>query len=186
MASFGTRKLIDVSPDAPRSERIDAARQSYERDRSQMTSVLARQYDLTELEVVQVLPADQVTPLDVAQWETIIRMLEGVGNVHVIMSNASGVLEVFGQFGNFSQTGPFFNVQTKSIDMHLRPATFAHVFAVEKPAHMDGVSTLSIQFFNHDGQAAFKVFFTFGGKAPDPQRRAQWEEIRDRCAAVPA
>lgn len=181
MATLGTRQLVEVSPDAPRSQRLEAARKSYEQDRSQMTSVLARQYDLTELEIVGILPPEQVTPLDVAQWETIIRSFEEVGNVHVIMSNASGVLEVFGQFGNFSKTGPFFNVQTKSIDMHLRPDTLAQVFAIEKPGHMDGVSTLSVQFFNHEGQAAFKVFFTFGGKAPNPERRAQWEAIRDRC-----
>lgn len=145
-----------------------------------MTSVLAKQYDLSEVEIMSILPPDQITRLDVARWETIIRSFEEVGNVHVIMSNASGVLEVFGQFGNFSRTGPFFNVQTKSIDMHLRPDSLAHVFAIEKPGHMDGVSTLSIQFFNHDGHAAFKVFFTFGGKAPIPERRAQWEAIRDR------
>jgi putative hemin transport protein len=181
MVSIGTRRLVEVSPDAPRSERLEAARQSYEQDGSQMTSVLARQYDLTEVEVVGVLPADQVTPLDVAQWETIIRSFEEVGDVHVIMSNAAGVLEVFGKFGNFSRTGPFFNVQTKTVDMHLRPDTLAHAFAVEKPGHMDGVSTISIQFYTHEGHAAFKVFFTFGGKAPDPQRRAQWEVIRDRC-----
>ncbi len=184
MSTFGTRQLVAVSPDAPRSQRLDAARQSYQQNRSQMTSVLARQYGLTELDIVSILPAEQVCPLDVSKWETIIRSFEEVGNVHVIMSNGSGVLEVFGQFGNFSRTGPYFNVQTKTVDMHLLPDTLARSFAIEKPGHRDGVSTLSIQFFNHDGHAAFKVFFTFGGKAPSPERRAQWEAIRDGCALL--
>ncbi|GAB4109396.1 MAG: hypothetical protein Kow00105_18100 [Phycisphaeraceae bacterium] len=181
MATLGTRRLVEVPLDASRAERLEAARKSYEQDRSQMTSVLARQYNLSEAEVIGILPQEQVTPLDVSQWETIIRSFEEVGNVHVIMSNSSGVLEVFGRFGNFSKTGPFFNVQTKTIDMHLRPDTLAHIFAIEKPSHMDRVPTLSIQFFNHEGHAAFKVFFTFGGKTPDPERRALWEAIRDRC-----
>ncbi len=181
MATLGTRQLVAIELDAPRDERLDAARQSYAKDPNQMTSVLARQYALTELEIISNVTLEQATPLDVTQWETIIRSFEEVGDVHVIMSNASGVLEVFGKFGNFSTTGPFFNVQTKSIDMHLRPDTLSHVFAIEKPSHMDGVSTLSIQFFNKEGQAAFKVFFTFGGQAPKPERRAQWEAIRDRC-----
>lgn len=180
MSALGTRQLVEIDLNAPRSERLEAARESYERNRSQMTSVLARQYGLTEAEVIQVLPAEQVTPLDVSQWEAIIRGFEEMGDVHVILSNTSGVLEVFGKFGNFSTTGPFFNVQTKTIDMHLRPATFAHAFAIEKPGHMDGVSTLSFQFFNTDGHAAFKVFLTFGGKAPAPERRAQWEAVRER------
>ena len=181
MATLGTKQLVEIDPDAPRADRLQAAKQSYEMDRSQMTSVLARQYRLSEAEIIGILPSEQVTPLDATQWETILRSFEEVGNVHVIMSNASGVLEVFGQFGNFSKTGPFFNVQTKSIDMHLRYETIGHIFAIEKPGHMDGVSTLSIQFFNTHGDAAFKVFFTFGGKAPSPERRAQWEAIRDRC-----
>jgi putative hemin transport protein len=180
MATLGTKRLVDIAPDAPREERVEAARQSYERDRNQMTSVLARQYDLTEVEVVDILPMEQVTPLDASHWEEIIRALEEVGDVHVIVSNTAGVIEVFGRFGNFSRTGPFFNVQTKSIDMHLRPDTLARIFAIEKPGHMDGVSTISIQFFTSKGDAAFKVFFTFGGKAPSPDRRAQWEAIRDR------
>jgi len=180
MATLSNTPLIEVPADASRADRLDAARQSYERDRSQMTSILAKQYDLTEAEIVSILPPEQVTPLDASQWEAILRGLEEVGNVHVIMSNRSGVLEVFGQFGNFSQTGPFFNVQTKSIDMHLRYETLAQIFAIEKPGHMDGVSTISIQFFNDEGSAAFKVFFTFGGKAPSADRRAQWEAIRAR------
>ena len=180
MATFSTNQLVQVADNASHTERLKAARQSYKKNSSQMTSVLARQYKLTELEIISILPSEQATPLNIKKWETIIRKLEELGDVHVIMSNTSGVLEVFGHFGNFSKTGPFFNVQTKSIDMHLRPNTLAHVFAIEKPGHMDGISTLSIQFFNHDGNAAFKVFLTFGVQSPSLERRAQWEEFREK------
>jgi putative hemin transport protein len=182
MATLGIRPLVEIDLHADHAQRLEAARQSYEKNRSQMTSVLARQYGLTELEVVGLLPEEQVTPLDISRWESIIRGFEDLDNVHVIMSNASGVMECFGKFGNFSKTGPFFNVQTKSIDMHIRHETLAHAFAIEKPGHMDGVSTLSVQFFNHDGHAAFKVFLTFGGKKPAPERVAQWEAIRQQYA----
>ena len=62
--------------------------------------------------------------------------------VHVIVSNAATTVEAFGQFGGFSTMGPFFNVQTKTLDMHIRPEQIAAVFAVEKPGHLDGVTTL--------------------------------------------
>ena len=52
------------------------------------------------------------------------------------------------------------------LDMHIRPRQLAAAFAVEKPGHMDGINTLSFQFYDPTGPAAFKVSLTFGGKAP--------------------
>ena len=57
-------------------------------------------------------------------------------------------------------------------------ATIGAVFAVEKPGHMDGVNTLSFQFFHHEGFAAFKVFLTFGGAAPPAERVTQFNGLR--------
>ena len=40
-----------------------------------------------------------------------------------------------GAFGGYSETGPFFNVQTETLDMHLLPAEIAAIYAVEKQGH---------------------------------------------------
>jgi putative heme iron utilization protein len=45
---------------------------------------------------------------------------------------------------------------------------------------MDGVNTLSFQFYDQSGAAAFKVFLTFGGNSPPPEKVAQFEELRER------
>ena len=68
--------------------------------------------------------------------------------------------------------------------MHIRGARLATVFAVVKPSHIDGVDTLSFQFYDRDGAAAFKVFVTFGGKKADPERRALFEALRERFHKV--
>jgi hypothetical protein len=47
---------------------------------------------------------------------------------------------------------------------------------------MDGVNTLSFQFFDTTGAAAYKVFLTFGGNKPSAERQAQFDEIRERFA----
>jgi putative heme iron utilization protein len=151
-----------------------------------MTIQLARELGVPEVEVIRAMPADAVTELDVGRWEELLRALESLGDVHVIVTNGSVTLEAFGRFGNFSCFGEgegcYFNVQTKSLDMHLRPSTLGSAFAVEKPGHMDGVRTLSFQFYHREGFAAFKVFLTFGGAAPPPQRIEQFNAIRDRFA----
>ena len=174
-----------VTP-AREDSRSDAARirAALERNPRKMTVQLARELGVPEVEVIRAMPAGTVTELDVSRWEELLRAIEDLGDVHVIVTNGSVTLEAFGRFGNFSTFGEgegrYFNVQTRSLDMHLRPATLGAIFAVEKPGHMDGVNTLSLQFYHRDGSAAFKVFLTFGGTAPPPKRVEQFEALRGR------
>jgi putative heme utilization carrier protein HutX len=158
----------------------DRVRAAFDENPRGMTMMIARQLGIPEVDVVRALPPGQATELDATRWEELIRALEPLGNVHVIVTNGATTLECFGTFGNFSHFAGFFNVQTKSIDMHVRSDQLAAAFAVEKPGHLDGVNTLSIQFYDARGDSAFKVFLTFGGKAPPAERVAQFTAIRDR------
>jgi putative hemin transport protein len=145
-----------------------------------MTMQLARELGVPEVEVVRALPDGRSVELDARRWEELLRCFENLGKVHVILSNGGATVEVVGAFGNFSTWGEFFNVQTKSLDMHVRGGQLAAIFAVEKPSHMgDGVNTLSFQFFDRSGAAAFKVFLTFGQKA-SAKRLGQFAGLRDR------
>lgn len=155
-------------------------RDAFNANRRRMTVQLARDLGLPESEVVRALPDGLSVELDASRWEELIRSFEALGNVHVITTNGACTLEAFGQFGNFSTWGEYFNVQTKSLDMHVRFAQLAAVFAVEKPGHLDGVNTLSFQFFDKQGNAAFKVFVTFGGANPPPEKVEQFRSARDR------
>jgi heme iron utilization protein len=144
-----------------------------------MTLQLARDLGAPEADIIRALPDGRAVELDVGRWEEMIRGLEAFGTVHVIVSNGSVTLESTGRFGNFSTFGEFFNVQTK-LDMHIRGAQLGAAFAVEKPGHLDGVPTLSVQFYDRAGQSAFKVFVTFGGREPSPEIRSTFTEYRDR------
>jgi putative heme iron utilization protein len=144
-----------------------------------MTMQLARDLGVPEADVIRALPEGRAVQLDIGRWEELIRSFEAFGAVHVIVSNGAVTLEATGAFGKFSTWGEFFNVQTK-LDMHIRWDRLGAAFAVEKPGHLDGVPTLSIQFFDKDGQSAFKVFLTFGGKPPTPERRVQFDAMRDQ------
>lgn len=158
-------------------ERIQAALKANPRA---MLMMLAAEFGVPEADVARAMPDGQSTELDIARWEEIIRSFEALDKVHVICSNGAVTLEAFGQFGNFSLSGPFFNVQTASIDMHIRHKNLGSAFAVEKPGHMDGFKTISFLFFDKAGNSAFKVFLSFGGKAPTPEREAQFKAIRKK------
>jgi putative hemin transport protein len=153
-------------------------REVLQREPGAMTLLLARELGVPEADVVRALPDGRAVELDAGRWEEIIRSFEALGQVHVIVSNGAATIEAVGQFGGFSTWGDFFNVQTKTLDMHIRWPQLGSVFAVEKRSHMnDEVTTLSVQFFDRDGAAAFKVFLNFGGR-PTAERQKEFAELR--------
>ena len=155
----------------------DRIRIAVEKNPRKMTLQLARDLGVPEVEVIRAFPPDRVMELDLARWEELLRSLEGFGPVRVLVSNGATTIEVDGQFGGFSTAGEFFNVQTDTLDMHIRWQQLAVVFAVEKPGHLDGIATRSLQFFDQTGAAALKVFLNFGGPI-QPERAAKFIELR--------
>jgi putative hemin transport protein len=157
----------------------DRIRDAVAKNPWKMTLQLARDLGVPEVEVIRAFPPDRVVELDPARWQELLRGLEATGPVRVLVSNGAATVEVDGQFGGFSTAGEFFNVQTETLDMHIRWQQVASVFAVVKPGHMDGTATRSFQFFDQAGAAAFKVFLNFGGPIP-PQRETLFLELRNR------
>jgi putative hemin transport protein len=158
-------------------QNADRIRDAVEKNPRKMTLQLARDLGVPEVEVIRAFPPDRVTELRVDHWEELLRGLEALGSVRVLVSNGAATIEVDGHFGGFSTTGEFFNVQTDTLDMHIRWQQLAAMFAVEKPGHMDGMATRSIQFFDQTGAAALKVFLNFGGPLP-PEREAAFNDLR--------
>lgn len=145
---------------------------------AQMTLQLARDLGVPEVEIIRHMPDGRAVELDIARWQALFEELPAFGPVHVLVSNGAATLEAQGEFGNFSTWGEFFNVQTPTLDMHIRHPNLGAAFAVEKPSHMTGVNTLSVQFYDRDGHAALKVFLTFGSRAPAPEVQERFEAIR--------
>jgi putative heme iron utilization protein len=172
---FQTTALL--SPDLTQDERLKAIREAYDADRSQMTLMLAQTLRIPEVEIMQALEGDTAHELDFSRWEELIRAFEPLGDVTVILSNGAATLEVFGQFGKFNNAQGFLNVRTKSLDMHIRGWELASVFAFRKPSHLDKHESLSFQFFDKRGNAAFKVFLNFGGHDPSPELRDTYDKL---------
>jgi putative heme utilization carrier protein HutX len=168
-------RLMEASiSEAQRTEQVQEA---LARNPRQMTMLLARRLDLPEEAVVRAMPEGASVPLDVSRWEQLMAALEALGEVHVIVSNGSTTMETTGRFGGMSSRGGFFNVQSDDLDMHIQRPKVRAAYAVRKASHFDGHETLSVQFFDHTGTAAFKVFLTFGGGEPAAERRGQFEDL---------
>jgi putative hemin transport protein len=161
------------------NDELNRIRAAVEKNPRKMTLQLARDLGVPEVEVIRAFPPDRALELDIARWEELLQSFEAFGSVRVLVSNGASTIEVDGQFGGFSTAGEFFNVQTDTLDMHIRWEQLAAAFAVEKPGHMDGTATRSFQFFDLTGAAAFKVFLNFGGPIPR-ERQALFVELRER------
>jgi len=171
-----------LSPDLTSEERLIAIREAYKSDRSQMTLMLARNLRVPEVDILRALEGDTARELDFSRWEEIIRAFEPLGAVTVILSNGAATIEVFGQFGKFTNKDGFLNVRTDSLDMHIRGWELASVFAFRKPSHLDKHESLSFQFFDKRGSAAFKVFLNFGGSDPSPELKQTYNELIEKFA----
>ena len=173
-----------LSPDLTQGKRLEAIRESYKADRSQMTLMLAHKLRIPEREIIQALQGDTALELDFSRWEELIRAFEPLGDVTVILSNGAATIEVFGQFGKFTNVDGFLNVRTKSLDMHIRGWELASVFAFRKPNHLDKHESLSFQFFDKRGNAAFKVFLNFGGHDPSPELLEKYDQLIREFAKI--
>jgi putative heme iron utilization protein len=168
---------ITLSPEMTGEERQNAIRNAFNQDRSQMTLMLAHQLRIPELEILRALEGDTAHELNFTRWEELIRAFEELGDVTVIVSNGATTIESFGQFGGFNNAHGFLNVRSKSLDMHIRGWELDSVFAFRKPSHLDKHESLSFQFFDRRGNAAFKIFLNFGGNEPSPELIEKYKEL---------
>jgi putative hemin transport protein len=112
-----------------------------------------------EQTVVETLIGDMpIIRLCADAFRPLMEALPGLGTMRVFVRSRAAVIEAVGTFGGYSETGPFFNVQTDTLDMHILHAEIGSIFAVEKWGHDTTIATHSFQFFDHEGNAAFKAF----------------------------
>ncbi|MFO0952912.1 MAG: LssY C-terminal domain-containing protein [Isosphaeraceae bacterium] len=165
----------------PEDATAAAIRAYFLADRSRMTMSAARKFGVPERDVVEAL---------VGQWPIVrlrkgglLRLLEelpALGAMRVFVRSRAAVMEVVGTFGGFSETGPFLNVQTDTLDMHILPDEVDRAYAVEKVGHDSTVVTYSFQFFDHEGHAAFKTFLWDGYPDVPAHRVAAFRDLASR------
>ncbi|HEX8201118.1 MAG TPA: ChuX/HutX family heme-like substrate-binding protein [Isosphaeraceae bacterium] len=137
----------------------EAIRAWFRSDPSRMTMMGARMFGVPERDVVEALiglaPIDRLRP---GCFRALMDELPGLGTMRVFVRSRAAVIESVGTFGGYSETGPFFNVQTETLDMHIFPAEIGSIYAVRKIGHDSTIATYSFQFFDRGGDAAFKAF----------------------------
>ncbi len=128
-------------------------------DPSRMTMMAARKFAVPERAVVDALVGSwPIVRLRDEAFRDLMEALPDLGTMRVFVRSRAAVIESVGQFGGYSETGPFFNVQTDTLDMHILHAEIGPIYSVLKIGHDSSFVTHSFQFFDRAGDAAFKAF----------------------------
>jgi len=165
------------------ADRVEAVRAWFREDSSRMTMMASRKFDVPEQAVVAALIGQwPIVRLRDDGFRDLMEAMPGLGTMRVFVRSRAVVIESVGAFGGYSETGPFFNVQTESLDMHILPEEIATMYAVEKRGHDSDNATHSFQFFDRRGDAAFKAFLWEGFPNVPAERIASFHALARRLA----
>ena len=124
-----------------------------------MTMLAARKFAVPERAVVEALVGTwPITRIRGGAFRELVETFPSLGTMRVFVRSRAAVIESVGEFGGFSEMGPFFNVQTDTLDMHILHAEIASIYSVRKIGHDSDFVTHSFQFFDQAGDAAFKAY----------------------------
>ncbi len=86
------------------------------------------------------------------------------------------VSETFGTFGGFSRSGPFPNVATDSLHLHIRVEKIATIFALNPTDESNNPGMRFVQFFDSEENSCFKVFLIQRQKdCPEPEEWSHFD-----------
>jgi putative hemin transport protein len=176
--------MTETVPIIPDQGRVEAVRVWFREDPSRMTMMAARKFGLSEQAVVDSLVGQwPITRLREGVFLELMETLPSLGTMRVFVRSKAAIIEAVGIFGGYSETGPFFNVQTDTLDMHIFPAEIAAIYAVEKRGHDSDYITHSFQFFDRAGDAAFKAFLWENYPDVPAPRTASFHDLARRLAS---
>ncbi|WP_435016343.1 ChuX/HutX family heme-like substrate-binding protein [Tundrisphaera sp. TA3] len=171
----------NVATDADVFEQI---REQFRADPSRMTMMAARKFGVPERDVVEALVGIlPIVRLDAGRFRELVESFPALGTMRVFVRSRAAVIESVGEFGGFSDQGPFFNVQTDTLDMHILHEEIGSIYSVRKIGHDSTWATHSFQFFDRAGDAAFKAFLWEDFPDVPAARIAGFDELTARFAA---
>ncbi|MFD2181599.1 heme anaerobic degradation radical SAM methyltransferase ChuW/HutW [Rhodoplanes azumiensis] len=144
--------------------------------------VLARQHGVSTLEATRMLPAENCTFAPADKFADVMGELTTWGTMLFIVHTPSIVLECAGAIppGEFGRG--YFNLHGDSpIGGHIKADRCTAIAFVRRP--FMGRESCSIQFFDGDGEAMFKIFVRrLPDRSMDPEQVAKFEAMRVRLA----
>ncbi|NML76226.1 heme utilization cystosolic carrier protein HutX [Rhizobium sp. S-51] len=133
---------------------------------------LAEEHGVSLRAVIDCLPDDSATAVAGSRFIDILSDVADWGDITFICHSKDAVVEFCGPFPKGGMGHGMYNLQGAKTGLsgHLRPERCAAIYFVRRP--FMGLETMSIQFFNADGQAMFKIYV-----GRDEQRQLRADQV---------
>ncbi len=138
-------------------DRLELARHQLAEKPDGVIENVTREAGVSTQAVLEMLPAEQRVFVAAERFSALWERLSTWGDVLFIVHTPDIVLECMGKLPMGSFGRGFFNIHGDSpIGGHIRADSIRAIYFVDRLFH--GRRSLSVQFFNEAGEAAFKVF----------------------------
>ncbi len=124
------------------------------------TAFIARDLGIPERDIFKALPSEECTELNIKKLPEIMTELSKCKSVFLIVKSGGAVLEVESNFTKQSESKGYYNIMGDNAHMHIMLDGMDTVFAVHREPESQKPMVYSIQFFDHNGNPALKVFLT--------------------------
>lgn len=154
------------------AEKIERIRQAIAEKPDGILEALATEYDVPVQTVIECVPAGGAARIDGRHFVDVLTDIADWGDITFICHSKDAVVEFSGPLPKGRIGHGMYNLQGggQGLSGHLRHENCKSIFLVRRP--FMGVDTLSVQFFNADGETIFKIYV-----GRDEQRRLKPDQI---------
>lgn len=141
---------------------------------------IARDYGVTTFEVVRHLPGEHCAVAPGEKLADVLEDLTGWGPVLFIVHTTSIVAEIKAAIPPAQRMRGYFNFHGEGpFGGHLKEDACSHIAFIDRP--FMGRRSLSIQFFDADGAAIFKIFVARDANGElNPAQESMFAKLRER------
>lgn len=159
--------------------KIDLVRQELAAKPGGVLEAVASAHGVSLLSVVECLPTEMWKRISGEHFIDIVQDIAGWGDITFIVHTKDGIFEFEGRLPGGTSKHGFYNLKGGGgLTGHLRATNCRAIVFLRRPfMNMD---TMSVQFFNSDGDAMFKIFV---GRDENRQLKADQVERFTRLEA---
>ena len=165
--------------EATLSSTVDCVRRELVANPDGVLEAIASRYGLPLLSVVECLPPERWKRISGEHFIDILQDISGWDDVTFIIHTRDVIAEFHGPLPSGTSGRGFYNLHgSGGLSGHLLITSCRAIVFLRRP--FMGLDTLSVQFFNGDGDAMFKIFVS-----RDEKRRLMTEQV-ERFARLEA
>lgn len=167
--------------DMSHAEKLERIRQAIAEKPDGILEALAVQFAVPVQTVIECIPGDGVTRIDGSRFVDVLTDIAEWGDITFIVHTKDAIVEFSGPMPQGRIGHGMYNLQGGGAGLsgHLRPENCNSILLVRRP--FMGMETMSVQFFNADGETIFKIYV---GRDTEKKLKADQIERFDRLAVL--